>query len=139
MHGVYELQVIPPASPASVGQYGLTITPEGRFELICQILMNTPEDRDWRSEWNSSVGTVVQDADTLKLTVEVSEWQIRSSAWNGRGIERDEQPDSAFTGELTPSGIKVSRLPGCVLLRTDRTKPRAIRGLLLPDYDIIDL
>lgn len=136
MQGSYFCQVIPRESPASVGQYCLEITAEGRFELVCRILQHTPEDRDWRSEWNASEGTVTTVDGKLAFVTEVSTWEVRSSGWKGRGVERDTSPDERFTGTLTPEGIRVSRLNGLLLNKV--ASADASRGLILPDYDVVD-
>ncbi len=141
MYGSYGLQVIPPASPASVGVYSLELRANHEFETIFQILQNTPEDRDWRSEWNASEGTFEVDGDRLKFTVTTSTWRVRSSAWNGRGIEREHDPNGlpkeAFVGVLTATGIQLSQLRGLELPKTQRVIGK--RALIVPDYDILDL
>ncbi|MGB1016725.1 MAG: hypothetical protein ACPG4T_21480 [Nannocystaceae bacterium] len=134
MQGSYYCKVIPPQSPASVGEYCLEIRAEGRFELLCRILQNTPEERDWRSEWNSSEGTVRLVDGKLEFVTEVSTWEVRSSAWKGRGVERDTSPDERFTGEVSTKGIRVSRLSGLLLSKVDSVE--LSRGLILPDYGL---
>ncbi len=133
MIGEYKLQLIPPASPASVGVYGLRITEESRFELVCQVLAHTPEERDWRSEWNAVEGRVVADGKRLTFHVERGQREIRSCAWSGHGVEDDYLPMPSFPGVMTNDGVSITYCGKIALRRCDAAP--LVRGLLLPDYE----
>ncbi|MCA9717303.1 MAG: hypothetical protein KC468_21690 [Myxococcales bacterium] len=123
--GYFARQIIPPDSPASVGQYQLRVADDGGFELVCRVLLNTLEERDWRSEWSALWGRVTEDGDALTFHVERGQREVRSCAWDGRGVEDDYRPTRRFTRCTSPSA-RPSMTP------RDRGRPRDERRTAAP-------
>lgn len=130
--GYFARQIIPPDSPASVGQYQLRVADDGGFELVCRVLLNTLEERDWRSEWSALWGRVTEDGDALTFHVERGQREVRSCAWDGRGVEDDYRPTRRFEGRRTERGVTLEHLDG-LELRAGESRA-LVRALILPDY-----
>ncbi|MEL6343278.1 MAG: hypothetical protein AAFV53_09075 [Myxococcota bacterium] len=131
MQGHYSTEIRIPQSPSSVGVYQLQIDEHGQFVLLCRMLMDTPEDRDWRAEWSVVEGSVTTDGEQLRFTIARGQREVRSSAWSGRGAE-DYHPTDVFHGTLTPDGISIQYF-GQIDLRQGAPR-EMVRALIVPDY-----
>lgn len=132
---VYEWVIRPPSSPTSVGRYALVLDEDSNgYTVIVQVLMDTPEERDWRSEYNTVSGKYEQDGSRFTFHVEHGSACVRSSAWHGKGIEQY-RPFPSFTGAL--EGERMTLDYNGTLTLDRREGPTQVEPkLLLPDYEM---
>lgn len=134
---VYQREIRPPSSPTSVGRYALVLDESaGAYTVIVQVLLDTPLERDWRSEFNTVSGRYERDGARFTFWVERGRARVRSSAWSGRG-EEDYSPFERFTGLL--EGDRMTLDYNGTLELDRRDGPTTVTPtLIIPDYVLFD-
>lgn len=134
---VYQREIHPSSSPTSVGRYALVLDePSATYTVIVQVLLDTPLERDWRSEYNTVAGRYERDGARFTFWVERGRSHARSSAWSGRG-EEDYTPFERFTGQL--EGDRMTLDYNGTLELDRREGPTTVTPtLILPDYALFD-
>lgn len=130
---VYNQSIRDPASVTSFGRYTLVLDEATTtYELIVQILADNPYQRDWRTEFNTVAGRYERVDGAFTFHVERGSTAVRSSAWQGRGVQPF-APFASFTGSLDRDTFTLAYLGELVLTRGER--PLATAALVIPDYE----
>lgn len=130
---IYNKVIHDPSSVTSFGRYTLVLDEATTtYEMIVQILADTPHQRDWRTEFNTVAGRYERVDAAFTFHVERGSTAVRSSAWSGRGVQPF-APFASFTGHLDGDTLTVAYLGEIALKRGDR--PIANANLIIPDYE----
>jgi hypothetical protein len=134
---VYNARISPPESPTSFGRYSLVLDDaQATYTVIVQVLMDSPRERDWRAEFNTVSGHFEREGDRFTFFVSEGRACVRSSAWNGRGVE-DYRPFASFAGTLAGEVMTLDYNGTLTLTRSDGPAV-ANPSLVIPDYALFD-